>query len=57
MKNSAEHIERALDDALNLTFPASDPVAVFLTAAPASFDRESFISPSDVPPPRATNIG
>ena len=57
MKNRAEHIERALDDALKLTFPASDPVAVFLTAAPVSLDRESFVSPSDVPPARATNIG
>ena len=36
MESSDEHIERALDSALNLTFPASDPVAVFLTAAPAA---------------------
>ena len=56
MKNRAEHIERALDDALKLTFPASDPVAVFLTAAPASFDGESSVSPSDASAARATSI-
>jgi hypothetical protein len=28
MKTIAEHIERALDEALKMTFPASDPVAV-----------------------------
>jgi len=48
MESSAEHIERALDSALILTFPASDPVAVFLTAAPAVFDGELSRSPSDV---------
>ena len=56
MKSSAEHIERALDSALNLTFPASDPVAVFLTAASAAVDHESFVRSSDVLPARATNI-
>jgi hypothetical protein len=28
MKTIAEHVERALDEALQMTFPASDPVAV-----------------------------
>ena len=27
-ESTVEHIERALDDALTLTFPASDPVAI-----------------------------
>ena len=57
MKDSAEHIERALDDALNLTFPASDPVAVFLTATPGSFDRELSVSASRASAARPTNIG
>ena len=56
MKSSAEHIERALDSALNLTFPASDPVAVFLTAASAAVEHESFVRSSDVLPARTTNI-
>ena len=30
MKTIADHVERALDDALSMTFPASDPVAVFM---------------------------
>ena len=56
MTSSADHIERALDSALNLTFPASDPVAVFLTVAPAAFDRELFVGPSGVSLARPTNI-
>ena len=35
MKTIADHIERALDDALNMTFPASDPIAVFVPAGTA----------------------
>jgi hypothetical protein len=35
MKTTADGIERALDDALRMTFPASDPVAVFVPAGPA----------------------
>jgi hypothetical protein len=35
MKTIADGIERALDDALRMTFPASDPVAVFVPAGPA----------------------
>jgi len=31
-QSTIEHIERALDDALTMTFPASDPVAVFVPA-------------------------
>ena len=31
-----EHLERALDDALTMTFPASDPVAVSVPAETAS---------------------
>ncbi len=34
MKTSADHVERALDDALDMTFPASDPVAVFVPEVP-----------------------
>ena len=56
MTSSADHIERALDSVLNLTFPASDPVAVFLTVAPAAFDRELFVGPSGVSLARPTNI-
>ena len=41
MKNSTDHIEQALDDALYLTFPASDPVAVFLTTTSALAGHEA----------------
>lgn len=30
MQASAEHVEQALDEALKMTFPASDPVAVYV---------------------------
>jgi hypothetical protein len=30
LKEVDEHVDRALDQALAMTFPASDPVAVFL---------------------------
>jgi len=33
MKAIANRIDRALDDALGMTFPASDPIAVFVPAA------------------------
>jgi len=36
--NFADRVDRALDDALNMTFPASDPVAIFVPAAPVRFD-------------------
>jgi hypothetical protein len=35
MNTKADHVEQALDDALSMTFPASDPVAVFMRGAPA----------------------
>jgi hypothetical protein len=48
MKTVADPIEQALDDALDMTFPASDPIAVFvptLLPAPRSnppgFEREA----------------
>ena len=48
MKTVADPFERALDDALDMTFPASDPIAVFvptLLPAPRSnapgFEREA----------------
>lgn len=30
MKTTADRIESSLDDALDMTFPASDPIAVFM---------------------------
>lgn len=41
MKSIANHDERALDDALGMTFPASDPVAVFIPDAPAQMRIET----------------
>jgi hypothetical protein len=35
---SANAIERALDEALSMTFPASDPVAISVPAAPQAAD-------------------
>lgn len=32
------HVERALDDALRMTFPASDPIAIFALVAVAQRD-------------------
>ena len=40
MKTISDHVERALDDALSMTFPASDPVAVFMPVAPAEIRIE-----------------
>ena len=28
MKTTVDHFERAIDDALKMTFPASDPIAI-----------------------------
>jgi hypothetical protein len=36
MNTKADHVELALDDALSMTFPASDPVAVFIRCAPVT---------------------
>jgi hypothetical protein len=33
------HVERALDDALRMTFPASDPIAIFALVTAAQHDR------------------
>ena len=41
MKTLADHVEQALDDALSMTFPASDPVAVFIPGAPAEIRIET----------------
>lgn len=35
MKTIADHAERALDDALSMTFPASDPVAISIPDEPS----------------------
>lgn len=35
-----DHGEQALDDALNMTFPASDPVAVFVPDTLTETQRE-----------------
>ena len=40
MKTIADHAERALDDALSMTFPASDPVAVFIPDEPTEMRIE-----------------
>ncbi len=37
MMDIGERVDRALDDALNMTFPASDPIAIFVPA-PAKVD-------------------
>ena len=43
MKTTSDRIEGALDDALGMTFPASDPVAVFMpvATAPAQIERRA----------------
>ena len=49
MKTIADHGEQALDDALNMTFPASDPVAVFVPDAPAEMQPETHSPPASHP--------
>ena len=38
MVDIEDHVDRALDDALDMTFPASDPIAIFVPSAAAPFD-------------------
>jgi len=37
----ARHVDALLDDALRMTFPASDPIALSLDTAPAEAQKES----------------
>jgi len=37
----ARHVDALLDDALRMTFPASDPIALALDTAPAGAQKES----------------
>jgi len=38
MVDIEDHVDRALDDALDMTFPASDPIAIFVPSVAAPFD-------------------
>lgn len=51
----AGHVEALLDDALRMTFPASDPIALAIDTAPAEAQKET--GDDHVHPPGSNPIG
>jgi len=57
MKTFEDRMDRALDEALELTFPASDPVAVYIPELAAAADRRRKASLHPLPLQEAAKRG